>query len=100
MLSPGAKHNIPKELETLIREVVKWNQRCFSSKTHYSSNLSPAACLFLPDKVPLSSTPPPGTEPKTEGGFSLTAEGNSAHVDTKNVDSGHVNTFNVDTIVK
>ncbi|KAJ9057179.1 hypothetical protein DSO57_1025131 [Entomophthora muscae] len=26
--------------------------------------------------------------------------GNSAHVNTKNVDSGHVDTFNVDTIVK
>ncbi|KAJ9052938.1 hypothetical protein DSO57_1029098 [Entomophthora muscae] len=29
-----------------------------------------------------------------------TTIGNSAHVDTKNVDSGHVYTFNVDTIVK
>ncbi|KAJ9049407.1 hypothetical protein DSO57_1024951 [Entomophthora muscae] len=28
------------------------------------------------------------------------SEGNSAHVETKNVDSGHVNTFNVNTIVK
>ncbi|KAJ9086415.1 hypothetical protein DSO57_1004474 [Entomophthora muscae] len=26
--------------------------------------------------------------------------GNSAHVDTKNVESGHVNTFNASTIVK
>ncbi|KAJ9085025.1 hypothetical protein DSO57_1018025 [Entomophthora muscae] len=26
--------------------------------------------------------------------------GNSAHDNTKNVDSGHVNTFNVNTIVK
>ncbi|KAJ9071113.1 hypothetical protein DSO57_1000787 [Entomophthora muscae] len=67
-------HNLPDELEPLIREVVKWNPSNFSSKTHLSSNLSPAACLFVPDKVPLSSTPPPGTEPKAGGRFCLTAK--------------------------
>ncbi|KAJ9052082.1 hypothetical protein DSO57_1037751, partial [Entomophthora muscae] len=67
-------HNLPNELEPLIRELVKWNQRYLSSKTHPSSNLSPAAWLFVPDKVQLSSTPPPGTKPKAGGGFYLTAE--------------------------
>ncbi|KAJ9089184.1 hypothetical protein DSO57_1015511 [Entomophthora muscae] len=61
-------------LNKLLQEVVKWNQRQLSSKTHPSSNLSPAAQLFLPDKVPLSSTPPPGTKPKSGGGFCLTAK--------------------------
>ncbi|KAJ9074151.1 hypothetical protein DSO57_1009230 [Entomophthora muscae] len=60
-------HNLPNELEPLIREVAKWNQRYLSSKTHPSSNMSPAACLFVPDKVPLSSTPPPGTKSKAGG---------------------------------
>ncbi|KAJ9070455.1 Retrotransposon-derived protein peg10 [Entomophthora muscae] len=32
------------------------------------------AKLFVPDKVPFTSTPPPGTKPKTGGGFCLTAE--------------------------
>ncbi|KAJ9049724.1 Retrotransposon-derived protein peg10 [Entomophthora muscae] len=67
-------HNFPDKLEPLIREVVKWNQKYLSLKTHPSSNLSPAAWLFVPDKVPLSSTPPPGTEPKSGGGFCLTAK--------------------------
>ncbi|KAJ9054519.1 Retrotransposon-derived protein peg10 [Entomophthora muscae] len=67
-------HNLPNELEPLIREVVKWNQRYLSSKTHTSSNLSPAAHLFVSDKIPLSSTPPPGTKPKAGGGFCLTAK--------------------------
>ncbi|KAJ9055503.1 hypothetical protein DSO57_1003204 [Entomophthora muscae] len=67
-------HDLPDKLEPLIREVVKWNQRYLSSKTHPSSNLSPAAWLFVPEKVPLSSTPPPGTEPKAGGGFCLTAK--------------------------
>ncbi|KAJ9057910.1 Retrotransposon-derived protein peg10 [Entomophthora muscae] len=43
-------HNLPDELEPLIREVVKWNQKYLSSKKHPSSNLSPAARLFVPDK--------------------------------------------------
>ncbi|KAJ9074533.1 hypothetical protein DSO57_1005556 [Entomophthora muscae] len=67
-------HNLPDKLEPLIREVVKWNQKYLSLKTHPSSNLSPAAWLFVPDKVPLSSTPPPDTKPKSGGGFCLTAE--------------------------
>ncbi|KAJ9084443.1 Retrotransposon-derived protein peg10 [Entomophthora muscae] len=67
-------HNLPDKLEPLIREVVKWNQKYLSSKTHPSSNLSPAAWLFVPDKVPLSSTPPPGTKPKSGGGLCLTAK--------------------------
>ncbi|KAJ9081648.1 Retrotransposon-derived protein peg10 [Entomophthora muscae] len=67
-------HNLTDELELLIREVVKWNQRYLSSKTHPPSNLSPAARLFVTDKVPLFSTPPPGTKPKAGGCFCLTAE--------------------------
>ncbi|KAJ9061343.1 hypothetical protein DSO57_1021530 [Entomophthora muscae] len=67
-------HNLPGKLEPLIREVVKWNQKYLSLKTHPSSNLSPAAWLFVPDKAQLSSTPPPGTKPKSGGGICLTAE--------------------------
>ncbi|KAJ9065521.1 hypothetical protein DSO57_1018678 [Entomophthora muscae] len=67
-------HNLPEELEPLIREVVKWNWKYLSLKTHLPSNLSPTACLFIPDKALLSSTPPPGTKPKSGGGFCLTAE--------------------------
>ncbi|KAJ9050689.1 Retrotransposon-derived protein peg10 [Entomophthora muscae] len=67
-------HNLPDKLEPLIREVVKWNQKYLSSKTHPSSNLSPEAQLFVPDKVLFSSTPPPGTKPKSGGGFCLTAK--------------------------
>ncbi|KAJ9061739.1 hypothetical protein DSO57_1017669 [Entomophthora muscae] len=67
-------HKLPNELESLIREVVKWNQRYISSKTHPPSNLSPEVWSFVPDKVLLSSTPPPGTEPKAGGGFHLTAK--------------------------
>ncbi|KAJ9078363.1 hypothetical protein DSO57_1007398 [Entomophthora muscae] len=67
-------HNLSNKLEPLIREVVKWNQKYLSSKTPPSSNLSPEAWLFVPDKVPLPSNPPPGTEPKSGGGFRLTAE--------------------------
>ncbi|KAJ9077741.1 hypothetical protein DSO57_1013813 [Entomophthora muscae] len=67
-------HNLPKELEPLIREVVKWNWKYLTSKTHTPSNLSPTAGLFIPDKALLSSTPPPGTVPKSGGGFCLTAE--------------------------
>ncbi|KAJ9052591.1 Retrotransposon-derived protein peg10 [Entomophthora muscae] len=67
-------HNLPDKLEPLIREVVKWNQKYLSLKTHSPSNLSPAARLFIPDKAPLSSTPPPGTKPKSGGGFCLTAK--------------------------
>ncbi|KAJ9064497.1 Retrotransposon-derived protein peg10 [Entomophthora muscae] len=67
-------HNLPDKLEPLIREVVKWNWKYLSLKTHPSSNLSPAAWLFIPDKVLLSSTPPPDTKPKSGGGFCLTAK--------------------------
>ncbi|KAJ9068085.1 hypothetical protein DSO57_1032211 [Entomophthora muscae] len=67
-------HNLLKELEPLIREVVKWNRKYLSLKTQLPSNLSPTAWLFIPDKALLSSTPPPGTEPKSGGGFCLTAE--------------------------
>ncbi|KAJ9049308.1 hypothetical protein DSO57_1025907 [Entomophthora muscae] len=63
-------HNLPNKIEPLTREVIKWNQKYLSSKTP-SSNLSPAACLFVPDKVPLPSNPPPGTEPKSGGGSAL-----------------------------
>ncbi|KAJ9058542.1 hypothetical protein DSO57_1011230 [Entomophthora muscae] len=64
-------HNLPEKLEPLIREVVKWNQKYLSSKTHSPSNLSPTTQLFIPDKVLLSSTPSPGTEPKSGGVFTL-----------------------------
>ncbi|KAJ9066631.1 Retrotransposon-derived protein peg10 [Entomophthora muscae] len=67
-------HNLPEKLEPLIREVVKWNQKYLSLKTHSPSNLSPTAQLFIPDKALLSSTPPPGTKPKSGGGFCLTAK--------------------------
>ncbi|KAJ9083547.1 hypothetical protein DSO57_1033735 [Entomophthora muscae] len=67
-------HNLPNELEPLIREVVKWNQRYLSLKTHPSSNLFSSSWLFVPDKVLLSLTPPPGTKPKAGGGFCLTAK--------------------------
>ncbi|KAJ9067331.1 Retrotransposon-derived protein peg10 [Entomophthora muscae] len=67
-------HNLPDKLEPLIREVVKWNQKYLSSKTHSPSNLSPTAWLFIPDKALLSSTPPPVTKPKSGGGFCLTAK--------------------------
>ncbi|KAJ9049090.1 Retrotransposon-derived protein peg10 [Entomophthora muscae] len=67
-------HDLPDKLESLIREVVKWNWKYLSSKTHSPSNLSPTAQLFIPDKALLSSTPPPGTEPKSGGGFCLTSE--------------------------
>ncbi|KAJ9054990.1 hypothetical protein DSO57_1008875 [Entomophthora muscae] len=63
-------HNLPNKLEPLIREVVKWNQKYLSLKTHPFSNLSPATQSFVPDKVPPSSISPPGTEPKS-GGFAL-----------------------------
>ncbi|KAJ9061418.1 hypothetical protein DSO57_1020909 [Entomophthora muscae] len=66
-------HNLPDKLEPLIREVVKWNWKYLSSKTHPPSNLSPAAWLFIPDKALLSSTPPPGTKPKSGGGFCFAA---------------------------
>ncbi|KAJ9057196.1 retrotransposon-like protein 1 [Entomophthora muscae] len=49
-------HNLPNELEPLIREVVKWNQRYLSSKKHPHSNLFPAARLFVTDK-PLHPVP-------------------------------------------
>ncbi|KAJ9064096.1 hypothetical protein DSO57_1033947, partial [Entomophthora muscae] len=58
----------------LKKELVKWNQKYLSSKTHPFSNLSPAARLFVPDKALLSSTPPPGTKAKSGGGFCLTAK--------------------------
>ncbi|KAJ9053769.1 Retrotransposon-derived protein peg10 [Entomophthora muscae] len=67
-------HNLPDKLEPLIREVVKWNQKYLSSKTPPSSNLTPAAQFFVPDKVPLPSNSPPGTKPKSGGGFHLTAK--------------------------
>ncbi|KAJ9050063.1 hypothetical protein DSO57_1018063, partial [Entomophthora muscae] len=75
-ITPGilVHHNLTDKLEDLIREAVKWNKKYFSLKTHPSYNLSLAAQLFVPDKVPLSSTPPPGTEPKSGGGFCLTAK--------------------------
>ncbi|KAJ9087738.1 hypothetical protein DSO57_1030258 [Entomophthora muscae] len=63
-------HNLPDKLEPLIRE----NWKYLSLKTHPPSNLSPAAWLFIPDKALLSSTPPPGTKPKSGGGFCLTAK--------------------------
>ncbi|KAJ9079057.1 hypothetical protein DSO57_1039465, partial [Entomophthora muscae] len=66
-------HKLPDELEPLIREVVKWNQRYLSSKTHPPSNLSPAAWLFLPDKVPLSSTPHLAPSQRLEEVFTATA---------------------------
>ncbi|KAJ9068736.1 Retrotransposon-derived protein peg10 [Entomophthora muscae] len=58
----------------LNKEVVKWNQIYLSLKTHPPSNLSPTARLFVPDKVPSPSNPPPSTEPKSGGGFRLTAK--------------------------
>ncbi|KAJ9080944.1 hypothetical protein DSO57_1019611 [Entomophthora muscae] len=67
-------HNLPNKLEPLIREVLKWNWKYLFLKTHSPSNLSPAARLFVPDKALLSSNPPPGTKPKSGGGFCLTAE--------------------------
>ncbi|KAJ9074030.1 Retrotransposon-derived protein peg10, partial [Entomophthora muscae] len=67
-------YNLPNKLEPLIREVVKWNQKYLSSKASSSSNLSPAAWLFVPDKVLLPSNPPPGTEPKSGRGFCFTAK--------------------------
>ncbi|KAJ9058893.1 hypothetical protein DSO57_1007573 [Entomophthora muscae] len=67
-------HNLLDKLEPLIREVVKWNQKYLSSKTHPPSNLSPAAQLFIPDKALLSSTPLLGTKPKSGGFFCLTAK--------------------------
>ncbi|KAJ9051754.1 Retrotransposon-derived protein peg10 [Entomophthora muscae] len=67
-------HNLPNKLEPFIREVVKCNWKYLSSKTHPPSNLSPAAWSFIPDKALLSSTPPPCTEPKSGGGFCLTAK--------------------------
>ncbi|KAJ9082961.1 hypothetical protein DSO57_1039493, partial [Entomophthora muscae] len=66
--------NLPDEYEPHIREVVKWNKRYLSSKTHPPFNLSPAVQLFVPGKVPLSLTPPPGIKPKAGGGFLLTAK--------------------------
>ncbi|KAJ9061500.1 Retrotransposon-derived protein peg10 [Entomophthora muscae] len=66
--------NLPDKLKPLIREVVKWNQKYLFSKTHPSSNLSPEAWLFIPDKVLLSSAPPLGIKPKSGGGFCLTAK--------------------------
>ncbi|KAJ9084671.1 hypothetical protein DSO57_1021925 [Entomophthora muscae] len=67
-------HSLPNKLEHLIREVVNWNRKYLCLKTHPSSNLSPAAWLFIPDKSLLYSTPPPGTKPKSGGGFCLTAK--------------------------
>ncbi|KAJ9059816.1 hypothetical protein DSO57_1037624 [Entomophthora muscae] len=64
-------HNLPNKLEPLIREVVKWNHKYLSLKTQPPSNLSPAAWLFILDKGPLSSTPPPGTKLNSGGGFAL-----------------------------
>ncbi|KAJ9060383.1 Retrotransposon-derived protein peg10 [Entomophthora muscae] len=75
-IAPGflVHHNLPDKLEPLIREVVLWNQKYLSLKTHSPSNLSPTSRLFIPDKALLSSTSPPGTEPKSGGGFCLTAK--------------------------
>ncbi|KAJ9054919.1 Retrotransposon-derived protein peg10 [Entomophthora muscae] len=67
-------HNLHDKLEPLIREVVKWNWKYLSLKTHPPSNLSPSAWLFITDKALLSSTPPPVTKPKSGGGFCLTAK--------------------------
>ncbi|KAJ9052558.1 Retrotransposon-derived protein peg10 [Entomophthora muscae] len=67
-------HNLPEKLESLIREVVKWNWKYLFSKTHSPSNLSPAAQSFVPDKALLSSTPLSGTKPKSGRGFCLTAK--------------------------
>ncbi|KAJ9068059.1 Retrotransposon-derived protein peg10, partial [Entomophthora muscae] len=47
-------------LNRLLQEFLKW--------------LSGTAQLFVPDKALLSSTPPPGTKPKSGGGFCLTAK--------------------------
>ncbi|KAJ9079580.1 hypothetical protein DSO57_1034029, partial [Entomophthora muscae] len=62
------------QTKPLIREVFKWNQKYLSSQTPPSSNLSPAAQLFVPDKVPLPSNPLSCTKPKSGGGFCLTAK--------------------------
>ncbi|KAJ9062398.1 Retrotransposon-derived protein peg10 [Entomophthora muscae] len=69
------KIGLKRLLQNLLSE--KWlseTVKYLSSKTHPSSNLFPAAQLFVPDKVLLSSTPPPGTKPKSGGGFCLTAK--------------------------
>ncbi|KAJ9049196.1 hypothetical protein DSO57_1027133 [Entomophthora muscae] len=60
-------------LNRLLQEFL-WNWKYLSLKTHSPSNLSPAAQLFIPDKAPLSSTPPPGTKPNSGGGFCLTTK--------------------------
>ncbi|KAJ9081033.1 Retrotransposon-derived protein peg10 [Entomophthora muscae] len=67
-------HDLPDKLEPLIREVVKWNLKYLSLKTHPPANLSPTAQLFIPEKASLSSTPPPGTEKKSGRGFCPTAK--------------------------
>ena len=84
-------HELPTDLDTLIREVVKWNRRRVASLTARSkgqlhtvttlptSQPSQGARNPIPTLATSSnSTPqmqiPPGTEPKEGGGYKLTAE--------------------------
>ncbi|KAJ9065670.1 Retrotransposon-derived protein peg10 [Entomophthora muscae] len=64
----------PQSIRTPYQRSGQVEPKIPSLETHPSSNLDPAARKFVSDKVLLYSTPPPGTKPKAEGGFCLTAK--------------------------
>ncbi|KAJ9070690.1 hypothetical protein DSO57_1005217 [Entomophthora muscae] len=66
-------HKIPEKLDSLIKEVVKWNWKYFLTNSSSTSKLSPNAKTFS-SKTTTLPTPPPGTEPRHGGGFFLTSE--------------------------
>ncbi|KAJ9083072.1 hypothetical protein DSO57_1038361, partial [Entomophthora muscae] len=69
-IAPGIfiHHNLPKELEPLIREVVKWNWKYLSSKTHSPlTYLLPR--LFIPDQGLTLSNPSTWHRAKVWGRF-------------------------------
>ncbi|KAJ9087139.1 hypothetical protein DSO57_1036220 [Entomophthora muscae] len=73
LLSFSVHHKIPDKLDSLIKEVVKWNQKYLLTKSSSISKLSPNAKTFS-SKTTTLLAPPPGTEPRPRGGFCLTSE--------------------------
>ncbi|KAJ9063178.1 hypothetical protein DSO57_1002911 [Entomophthora muscae] len=65
-----------------------------------SSLLNLPSGLLLSGEAVMKSLTCNNLDLNAVGYASPSSKGNSAHVDTKNVDNGHVDTFNVDTIVK
>ncbi|KAJ9066667.1 hypothetical protein DSO57_1007472 [Entomophthora muscae] len=66
-------YKLPDKLDSLIKEVIKWNWKYIFTKYSYTSKLSPNAKTFS-SKTTTLPAPPPGTEPRPGGGFCLTSE--------------------------